>query len=248
MEGLPTTLSQSIEQFKTYLIGKEKSLNTIKGYYQDLNHFSQWLQERYDPPHLINHITSLDLKEYEQDLKANSSIAPTTINRRLVAIKRWTDFLVESGSIPFNIGTDISVAKIQKQNNVRWLSRREVGQLLHAVEFTKRQNYHKGLFHQTTICLMVNLGLRVQEICDLKIINIDQQRGLINIKGKGSKYRLIPLTDNTVSIINLWLKERKKESEFLLVSSKSEKLTPRAVQHILKKYSKQLALRLHLIR
>ena len=242
MNTVPATISQSIESFKTYLLENDKSLNTIKSYAQDLNHFSKWLPQRYEQPHLISMLTSTDLKDYERHLKSDSSIAPTTINRRLVALMKWSEFLVSSGATNVNLANNIKIKKVQKQNNIRWLTRKEVGKLLHAIELTKQQNYKRGILHQTIVYLAVNLGLRVQEMCNAQVTDVDYQRNIININGKGDKHRIVPLTENTKDAIVKWLEERDQESEYLLVSSKSNYITTRAVQHIFKKYSNQIGI------
>lgn len=242
MNTAPTTISQSIERFKIYLLENDKSLNTIKSYSQDLNYFFNWIQQRYEPPHLISILTSTDLKDYERQLKSESTIAPSTINRRLISLMKWSEFLVTIGSTNINLANNIKIKKVQRQNNIRWLTRKEVGKLLHAIELTKQQNYKKGVLHQTIVYLAVNLGLRVQEMCDVKLVDIDVQRAILRINGKGDKHRIVPLTENTKEAIDNWLKVRDYESEYLLVSSKSNYITTRAIQHIFKKYSIQLGI------
>lgn len=242
MNAAPATISQSLESFKTYLLENDKSLNTIKSYTQDLNHFFKWINQRYEPPHLISMLTSTDLKDYERQLKSDESIAPTTVNRRLVSLMKWSEFLLTSGSTSVNLSNNIKIKKIQKQNNIRWLTRKEVGKLLHAIELTKQQNHKKGMLHQTIVYLAVNLGLRVQEICNVRIRDVDTKRGILRVNGKGNKHRLVPLTENTKEAIVNWLEERDQESDFLLMSSKSNHITTRAVQHIFKKYSNQLGI------
>ncbi|MEN2465638.1 tyrosine-type recombinase/integrase [Ornithinibacillus sp. JPR2-1] len=242
MNTAPATISQSIERFKIYLLENDKSLNTIKSYSQDLNYFFKWVHQRYEPPHLISILTSTDLKDYERQLKSDSTIAPSTINRRLISLMKWSEFLVTIGSTNINLATNIKIKKVQRQNNIRWLTRKEVGKLLHAIELTKQQNYKKGLLHQTIVYLAVNLGLRVHEMCNARISDVDLRRSIIKVNGKGDKHRIIPLTENTKEAIVNWLRERNQESEYLLVSSKNNHISTRAIQHIFKKYSSQLGI------
>lgn len=242
MNTAPVTISQSIERFKIYLLENDKSLNTIKSYSQDLYYFFKWIQQRYEPPHLISILTSTDLKDYELHLKSDSTIAPSTINRRLITLMKWSEFLVTIGSTNINLANNIKIKKVQRQNNIRWLTRKEVGKLLHAIELEKQQNYKKGVLHQTIVYLAVNLGLRVQEMCDVKLADIDVQRSILRINGKGDKYRIVPMTENTKESIDNWLKVRDQQSDYLLVSSKSNYITTRAIQHIFKKYSSILGI------
>lgn len=240
MEMNSVTLSHSIEKFKQYLFEQNRSVNTVKSYVQDLRYFENWISPSQHDKILVQQITKIDLKDFEREIKGNSTLSPATINRRLVAIKKWSEYLYYNELSPVNLGKEMSVKKIQKQNNIRWLTRQEVGRLLHSVEITKKQNYLKGLLHETLIILLVNLGLRVDEACSLKITSISFRTNILNINGKGDKHRVIPLTEKTISHIQLWLEEREKESDYILVSSKSNQLSTRAAQHILKKYSTQI--------
>jgi len=240
----PTTIIQSLEAFKKFLLENERSLNTIQSYSQDINTFLKWIKNRSDPPFLISALTATDLKDYANDLKSNSPFAPATINRKLVSLIQWSEFLITIGSANVNLSDGINLLRIQKQNNIRWLTRREVGKLLHAIELTKQENLIKGTLHQTIVHLAVNLGLRVQEMCNIKVSDIDFETNVINLKGKGNKHRIVPLTKNTKLTITNWLEKRDRSSEFLLISSKSNSISSRAIQHIFRNYSNQLGIQI----
>lgn len=242
MEIISVTFSQSINEFKNYLIELNRSMNTIKSYVQDLQFLENWLYSRHSDPIMVEAITKTDIKDFERDLKATPSFSPATVNRKLVSVKKWADYLFESKFSPVNLGQEISILKVQKQNTIRWLTRQEVGRLLHAVQLTKHKNFQKGLLHETLIILLVNLGLRIEEACSLTKNSISFRNNLVNVLGKGSKHRVVPLTEKTKAHILLWLENREKDSDYILVSSKSSHLSTRAAQHILKKYSTQLGI------
>jgi len=242
MEIIPVTFSHSINEFRNHLIEQNRSMNTIKSYVQDLLFLENWLFSRHSDPIMVEAITKTDIKDFESEIKINSSLSPATINRRLVSIKKWSDYLFESKYSPVNLGREISVMKVQKQNTIRWLTRQEVGRLLHVVQLTKHKNFQKGLLHETLIILLVNLGLRIEEACSLTKNSISFRNNLVNVLGKGSKHRVVPLTEKTKAHILLWLENREKDSDYILVSSKSSQLSTRAAQHILKKYSTQIGI------
>ncbi|MBZ9536532.1 tyrosine-type recombinase/integrase [Cytobacillus oceanisediminis] len=242
MEINSVTFSQAIEGFKNYLIEKNRSSNTIKSYVQDLHFLESWLSDIHSNPIMVHAITKTDIKDFEREIKLDSSLSPATINRRLVAIKKWADFLVESKFSPVNLSDEITIKKVQKQNTIRWLTRQEVGRLLHAIELTKHSNFQKGLLHETLVILLVNLGLRIDEACSLTKSSVSFRNGIINVIGKGDKHRVVPLTEKTKAHIQMWLEKREKDSDYILISSKSNRLSARAAQHILKKYSNQLGI------
>lgn len=242
MEIVSVTFSQSINEFRNYLIESNRSKNTIKSYVQDLLILENWLFSRHADPIMVEAITKTDIKDFEREIKTTSTLSPATVNRKLVSVKKWATYLFESKFSPVNLGQEISIMKVQKQNTIRWLTRQEVGRLLHAVQLTKHKNFQKGLLHETLIILLVNLGLRIEEACSLTKNSISFRNNLVNVLGKGSKHRVVPLTEKTKAHILLWLENREKDSDYILVSSKSSQLSTRAAQHILKKYSIQLGI------
>lgn len=234
MEIISVTFSQSINEFRNYLIELNRSKNTIKSYVQDLHFLENWLFSRHSDPIMVEAITNTDIKDFERDIKETSTLSPMTVNRKLVTVKKWSEFLFESRFSPINLGQEISTMKVQKQNTIRWLTRQEVGRLLHAVQLTKHKNFQKGLLHETLIILLVNLGLRIEEACSLTKNSISFHNNLVNVLGKGSKHRVVPLTEKTKAHILIWLENRDNDSDYILVSSRSSLLSTRAAQHILK--------------
>jgi integrase/recombinase XerD len=242
MEIVSVTFSQSINEFRNYLIESNRSMNTIKSYVQDLHILEKWLFSRHADPIMVEAITKTDIKDFERDIKTTSSLSPATVNRKLVSVKKWAAYLFESKFSPVNLGQEISILKVQKQNTIRWLTRQEVGRLLHSVQLTKHKNFQKGLLHETLIILLVNLGLRIEEACSLTKNSISFRNNLVNVLGKGSKHRVLPLTEKTKAHILFWLENRENDSDYILVSSRSSQLSTRAAQHMLKKYSTQLGI------
>lgn len=242
MEIVSVTFSQSINEFRNYLIESNRSKNTIKSYVQDLLILENWLFSRHADPIMVEAITKTDIKDFEREIKTTSTLSPATVNRKLVSVKKWATYLFESKFSPVNLGQEISIMKVQKQNTIRWLTRQEVGRLLHAVQLTKHKNFPKGLLHETLIILLVNLGLRIEEACSLTKNSISFRNNLVNVLGKGSKHRVVPLTEKTKAHILFWLENRENDSDYILVSSRSSQLSTRAAQHILKKYSTQLGI------
>ncbi|MFE7063856.1 tyrosine-type recombinase/integrase [Sutcliffiella sp. NPDC057660] len=242
MEIVSVTFSHSINEFRNYLIESNRSMNTIKSYIQDLLILENWLFSRHADPIMVEVITKTDLKDFEREIKTTSSLSPATVNRKLVSVKKWANYLFESKFSPVNLGQEISIMKVQKQNTIRWLTRQEVGRLLHAVQLTKLKNFQKGLLHETLIILLVNVGLRIEEACSLTKNSISFRNNLVNVLGKGSKHRVLPLTEKTKSHILFWLENRENDSDYILVSSRSSQLSTRAAQHILKKYSTLLGI------
>jgi len=83
-------------------------------------------------------------------------------------------------------------------------------------------------------------ALRVSEVCNLKIKDIDFNRGVLTVKGgKGAKDRIVPLSGSLLKEIDEYLETRKDGSEYLFVEirrEKKDKISPKTVWYLLKKY------------
>ena len=102
--------------------------------------------------------------------------------------------------------------------------------------------------------LFYGSGLRVSELCNLKISDIDLRRSLIIVRGgKGAKDRIVPIPKALLKEIEDYLKMRNDDSEYLLVEerrNKKDKLSPKTVWYILDKYGKKAGIKVtpHMLR
>ena len=95
--------------------------------------------------------------------------------------------------------------------------------------------------------LLLDTGVRVSELVNIKISDIDTNERNIKVYGKGSKERYVFFTKRTLVILKDWLTfvTRISNGEFLLVNYKGEQLTARSVQRIIKNIGKKIGLDLH---
>lgn len=242
----------SIQLFEHYLETKGNSIKTIKSYKEDINYFHNWLKNRYqgESPH-VHFITAIDCKDYENFLKNESGLSTATINRRIVAVRKWSSFLLITGIQNADIGKELKTKKFQRQNQIKWLERSEVGQLFHLIERGNGKNDAKVALHKAIISILVNAGLRVDEVSKLEIDHFDCVNKVVHVyHGKGDKYRVVPVGENTIKSVKVWLEFHPQNTRYLFPSTRSEKITVRAVEHILKRYSKQLGIEItpHMLR
>jgi len=141
---------------------------------------------------------------------------------------------VEQGLAPDNPCANVDNVTVQ-QEVPKWLSRNEQNALIRAVR------KHGNLRELTIITLLLHTGLRVQELCDIRIIDVelsDRKGKIIVQNGKGGKYREVPLKLDARKSLEDYLKERKTDSLYLFTTQRSPKMTARAVQYMLEKYQK----------
>ncbi|GAB6181779.1 tyrosine recombinase XerA [Desulfotomaculum defluvii] len=236
------TFQEAINKFLEELETQGKSNLTVTNYRVDLNKFVEWLG-RHDPhttPATPGEIGRVVIKDYAQFLKTSGEFAPATANRRIISLRAFFKYLTDKGVITSNPTTDVKTKSIQAQNEVKWLTRPEVSKLFHAIETAPREGKEKKARDKAILSILVNCGLRVSELANLRTADVDLDNGILTVfSGKGNKFRKVPLGKATVKAVNEYLEQRKDaETDYLFTSKRSPKLTDRAVQHLFERISK----------
>jgi site-specific recombinase XerD len=227
---------QAIEKFAAIMRDKGKSENTIKNYMSDLKNFAVFMTVGAGDGVLS--AVKNDIKKYTQQLE-KSGLAKTTVNRRLQTLRTFYSSLIEAGILNDNPTEEIKGAKIARQNETKWLERHQVKAIFAAIDATK-QGEGKRTLQRAIFSVLVNCGLRVQELCDIKMNDIDWQSGLISVVGKGGKFRKVPFNAATQRAVKKWLQYRDVDTDYLFHSERSPFMTPRAIQHMTKNLSEKL--------
>ena len=175
-------IESQITDYMNYIkIEKQLSNNTYDGYYRDLKDFFKYTKKDY------NKINSNDIINYIEYLSKNSS--PKTINRHIVSIKNYYKFMEKKGKINFNPTENIVGLKMPK-TVPRVLSEDDINKLLE-IKLNNAYDYR----NKAMLELMYSSGLRVSELLSLEVNNIDLDNYLVRCFGKGSKERIVPITD-----------------------------------------------------
>ena len=220
-------VSKEIEDYMNYLsLERQLSPNTIDGYKRDLEDFYKFTNKSY------NHINKDDIINYITYL--NKKVGPKTINRHIVSIKNYFKFLEKNNYISTNPTTDITGLKTPKKMP-RVLSIEEVDKLLDIEVKDAYSSRNKAMLE-----LMYSSGLRVSELLSLTLNNIDFDMNLVRIYGKGSKERIVPISDIATSYldeyINLYRNTlvKNKVTDLLFLNSRGSKLSRQGFFKILK--------------
>ncbi|MCW2279097.1 tyrosine-type recombinase/integrase [Heliophilum fasciatum] len=215
-----------------------KSLITVRSYQDSWARFSRWFENEHPRPTPTGGVptpqqaTQLDIANFKRF--ASSNFKPNTVALTMThmnAIFRW---LTENAVIPDN-PVDLVDRITVPQSAPKWLNRNEQNLLVRIV----RQ--HGGLRDLTMVTLMLHTGVRVQELCDIRLadVKISDRKGILVIpNGKHGKYREIPLNVDCRRILQRYLQTRHSNSEYLFTSQRSDQLSPRAVSFLIAKYSK----------
>jgi len=203
-------IEDAIKDFLNYCIF-EKGLSdkTKESYENDLNVYLGFLNNRNIG--FVKDISSDDIKEF---LKYRQNEETTTIAHNLTVIKNFHNYLFKEGLVKVNVSEFIERPKVKK-TLPKALSVEDVDTLLDIELKTPFDYRNKAMLE-----LMYGCGLRVSEVINLELNDIDMTNCLIRILGKGSKERDVPLGEYSI----YYLKEYINRRDLLLKDKPSTKL------------------------
>ncbi len=220
-----------LNSFTSY-ISVEKGLakNTAIAYKRDLKSYFEYLKKHF--------LTLLDITEeqimdylWERKLLKKSA---ATIFREQEAIKGFYKFLFTEGHIKQNPAAQLKSPKLEKYLPDT-LTIEEVEKLLETPDLIKL----KGIRDKAILETLYATGMRVSELTELKISDVNLDVGFIKCFGKGSKERIVPLGSKAIESIKNYLTIRKKTGiDFLFLNPSGKKISRISVWKIIKKYSK----------
>ena len=220
-------LTDEINDYMNYLlVERQLSNNTIDGYKRDLLDFYKFTNKS------IKNVSKNDITSYITYL--NKKISAKSINRRIVSLKNYFNFLEKNNDINNNPMQDITGLKTPKKMP-RVLSEEDVDKLLN-IELKDAYSYR----NKAMLELMYSSGLRVSELLDLRISNIDFNMNLVRVYGKGSKERIVPMDDVATKYlyqyINLYRNTllRNNITDLLFLNSRGGKLSRQGFFKILR--------------
>jgi len=195
---------QTVNDFIAYLkIEKAQSPNTIEAYINDLNKLQAYLQaiESTATPQEVTPAMLLDFLLYvvDQGLQARSQA------RMLSGIRAFYKYLLMDNLIDADPTRMVDYPKIgRKLPDV--LTVQEIDDLLGAIDLSRPEGQRNKAMLET----LYSCGLRVSELVGLHLSDLHFKEGFIKVKGKGSKERLIPISQKAIREINLYLPDRAK--------------------------------------
>ncbi len=228
-------ISEQIEEYLLYLSGiKRYSENTVISYKNDLYEFIDFCSEKeiFKPIQL----TERFFKNYL--IKLNSdNLNKTSISRKLSSLRGFLKYLIKNEIIEENPLKNISNPKTQRKlpETLSLDSLMDIFNLIDEIE----KDVNKNLVVKSIFELLYGSALRVSELCNLKINNIDFERKLLRISGKGSKIRIVPIGESSINVLRSIITKNDTiidKDIFLLKTEDGNKLYPRYVYRIVNKY------------
>ena len=222
-----------IESFLDSLyIEKGLSQNTVQSYKNDITSFAFWVDESINLP--LVRISKIDINKYIAHLFKNG-LKSSSVNRKISTIKSFFIFLLKKKHILVSPVEDIEMIKQEKYLPIS-MSEKEVELLLESPNLDS----FIGIRDRAMIEMLYATGMRVSELINLKFTDIDHNRLVVKVMGKGSKERLIPYGEVASDYLNAYLKNRKEiNSNEIFLSNRGKKITRSAFWNRIKLYLKK---------
>lgn len=227
-------INECIDKFIEYLIiDKKYSENTVKSYNNDLKKYENNFKNTN-----IQNIKENHIRNYLKHLKDNNN-DNRTINHNISTLRSFYKFLLIEKILKNNPMEYIEMPKTKK-TLPKTLSIEEVDKLLN-LKLTDSFSYR----NKAMLELIYSSGLRVSELINVKIHDIDTSNCIIRIMGKGSKERIVPLGDYAIKYIDIYLKEhrnkltKKELNDYLFLNNHGNKMTRQGFFKILKQIAKE---------
>ncbi len=227
-------MKEHIEQFIRYLeVQKGASAHTLRAYRKDLGAFSAYVGKD------TQDVGMIDVRGFVA-LQIKQGLNKATAGRRLASVRSFLKFMQREGYIKSNPAKLVSTPRTQAALP-RFLSVDDAFTLIEKPEGI-------GFIHardRAILELLYSSGLRVSEIADLNTDDINTREGLVKVRGKGRKERIVPVGAKAVDAVKSYLVERillKRKSSSLFLNRMGTKLSERGVRRIVVKYARMVGI------
>ena len=236
-------MSDEIEQFLIYL-ATERGLSTN---YQlivqrSLEIFDGWASHR---GLALKGIAPGDITDFLA-FRKRSGLQASTVRLDAVAIRIFFRFLVSRQGWPQNPAESLSLPRPEK-HLPETLNPGDVRRLIESVG----QGDPQGLRDRAMLELLYSSGLRVSELCNARLENLDPESGFIRVTGKGNKTRLVPVGAPALAAMKSYLESgrptlvKPKTGAEIFLSVRGKKLTPQRIWQLIKQYAARAGLEIN---
>ena len=254
----PVFLNDFLDYSSTIL---NKSPNTMKEYNYDISHFLRFIKYKFNMAKMDNEVGIANIKINDLTVETITQIQiedihaflgymketfhskPATLARKVASIRVFFHYMCnKTKRIPNNPAIDLETPKLDRRLP-RYLSLDQSRKLLQVAgtpPLGTHGNHDNSSRNFAIITLFLNCGMRLSELVNINIKDIDFSENKLNVIGKGNKERAIYLNKACIDAINDYLKDRPKEGvkydsrDALFLSEQRKRISNRTVQYVVK--------------
>jgi len=243
-EEITTTSSfeEPIQSFLAHLeLEKGVAKNTVESYANDLKQCTRFLKDLAIEGWQV--ITGEHISLWLSDLTVRGYTV-SSLSRKLSAIRMMARHLVSEGIRPDDF-SELLVTPKQTKRLPETLTVEEVAQLMQGPDLSKP----RGLRDRALLELLYSSGLRVSELCSLKLQSLDLESAFLRVSGKGSKERVVPIGREALNALIQYLRDgrpqlvKAKTGSELFLSQLGVAISRKTVWLLLNNYAKKVRLK-----
>lgn len=189
-----------LRRYNQYLqLEKSLSPNTLEAYQNDLNHLLEFLQEK---NLCYKNVTIEDLQHFCAVL-IDLGISARSLARTLSGLRSFYRFLLLEGEVE-NDPTELLEGPKIARHIPDVLTVEEIDRMISCIDLSKQEAQR----NRAILEVLYSCGLRVSELCQLKLSSLYLDEGFIRVEGKGNKERLVPISEKAIKELEFWFSER----------------------------------------
>jgi integrase/recombinase XerD len=227
------SISNSITGFENFLIAEGDELNTIRSYVYDIQQLEKYaVAEKIS----LTSITHDTLRNFIRSL-FDIGLSAVSINRKISAMKAFYRYCVHERIIQVNPATDLELLKIGRKLP-QILSIEEISRIIDAAH----EKTALGLRNRACLELLYASGVRVSELLNIKLIDLDIDSKLVRITGKGNKQRLVPFGKQAARAVEEYLHAgrslltKHRSVPYLIINARGRRMSRMGFLKIVRKY------------
>ncbi|MBI5847417.1 MAG: tyrosine recombinase XerC [Nitrospirae bacterium] len=223
-------MKKLIDQFLRHLeLERGVSPHTLRAYKKDLEEFQGYADKE------AADVEMIDVRGFVA-LQIKNGLSKTTAGRRLAAVRSFLKFLTREGYLKSNPAKLVTTPKAE-QHLPRFLSVDDVFMMIEKPDTMGFINSRD----RAILELLYSSGLRVAEAAGLNLEDVNTKEGLVKVRGKGKKERIVPLGSKAVEAIKTYMVEKillKKKNKALFLNRSGTPLSDRGIRRIVVKYAR----------
>ena len=230
-----------LSKYKVYLrLEKSLSDNTVSAYLADISKLFQFLKD--EQIHPLD-VTLDNLETFSANLR-DLGIQPRSQARILSGIRSFYHYLILEDYLQADPSELLESPQIGL-HLPEILTLEEIDTLIESIDLSTNE----GQRNRTILETLYSCGLRVSELCNLKLSDLYLEEGFIKVEGKGSKQRLIPISPRAIRELQLYFLDRnqisiKKDYEdYVFISKRGKNISRITVFHVIKTLAEAIGMK-----
>ena len=212
-------------------IEKGLAWNTVEAYRQDLTRFAAYIEDG---------VSDIERIRQYVDSLYHSGLSSRSVARHVATLRNFHSYLLETGAQHVD-PTSLLAAPKQWQNLPKYLNNEQIQDLLSAPDAASPA----GLRDRAMLEFLYATGLRVSELCKVRVVDVELGLGYVRVRGKGNKHRLVPVGAAAIKSVEEYLASgrpellKRRSSPYLFITRRGGAMTRQAFWKLLRAHGRK---------